>query len=146
MQRRLVVRESLLSLGKALKLAFKRNQRSQSRGLVDGDVHVIFLANSGSVSFETVALKDVFSGGFAFLSRSLFCIGLQVCISDGIEVVEVSIEHRREDGDEFVYVVSVGDLTPLPKSWQQRLEPKETRLTALLAQCRIHGHPTNSSP
>lgn len=53
--------------------------------------------------------------------------------------MEVSIEYRREDRAEFVYVVNLGDLEPLPALWRQRLSVTANRLEAIVARCQVHG-------
>jgi hypothetical protein len=53
--------------------------------------------------------------------------------------MEVSIEHRREDGAEFVYVVNLGDLESLPAVWRPRLGIMANRLEVIAARCEVHG-------
>ena len=130
---------SLTNLARTLRTAFKRNQRNRPRFPVDGSLHILFWANEGAIRSDTVTLKDLFPGGFAFRSARLFCIGNHVCLSDGMEAMEVSIEARREEKEEFVYVVNLGDLNPLPASWRRQLDPTAIRLDAIAAWSQMHG-------
>ena len=84
---------------------------------------------------EEVRLKDIFAGGFAFRSQQLICIGDHVCISDGADAVDVSVENRRDDGSGFIYAVLLGQLSPLLECWQDRLEA-EVCLADILERCK----------
>lgn len=130
---------SLISLAKALRTAFKLNQRRQLRKPAGGSLHLLFQPQDGPISSDGVNLHDTFPGGLAFRSPRLFCVGNHVCLSDGIEAMEVSIEYRREDHAEFVYVVNLGDLEPLPAHWRKRLGVTANRLEAIVARCQVHG-------
>lgn len=133
------VNTSLVRLARALRTAFKLDQRRQPRMPADGSLHLLFQPHDGPISTDSVDLQDMFPGGFAFRSPRLFCVGSHVCLSDGIEAMEVSIEFRREDHTDFVYVVNLGDLDPLPEHWRQRLNIMATRLEAIVARCQVHG-------
>ena len=101
----------------------------------NGKLYLFFGGKAGRVQLEEVRLKDIYAGGIAFRSDQLICIGHHICISDGVEAVEVSVEHRREDGSGYVYVVSLGQLSPLVDFWQDRLEP-EVSLSDILQRCK----------
>lgn len=133
---------SLVSLARALKTAFKLDQRCRHRMQAGGSLHLLFQSSEGPIASESVTLHDTFLGGLAFRSSRLFCVRNYVCLSDGIEAMEVIIEHRREDGEEgveFVYVVTLEDLEPLPERWRQRLGIAGNRLEAIVARCHVHG-------
>lgn len=130
---------SLVSLARALRIALRRDHRRQPRMPADGSLHLLFQPHGGMISSDSVELRDMFQGGLAFQSPGLFSVGSHVCLSDGVEVMEVSIEHRREEQAHFIYVVNLGNLYPLPAHWRQRLGIRATRLQAIVARCRVHG-------
>lgn len=130
---------SLISLTRILKAAFKLDQRRHLRMPAEGSLHLLFQSQEGSVSSDSATLHDTFPGGLAFRSPRLFCVGSHVCLSDGIEAMEVSIEYRREDGAAFVYVVSVGEPQSLPAAWRPRLPVLANQLVEILARCQVHG-------
>ena len=133
------VNTSLVKLAKALRTAFKMDQRRRLRMPANGSLHLLFQPHEGPISSDSVNLHDLFPGGLAFRSPRLFCVGSHVCLADGAEAMEVSIEHRREDHTEYVYVVNLGDLEPLPVLWRQRLGITASRLEAIVARCQVHG-------
>ena len=133
------VNTSLVKLARALRTAFKLDQRRRFRMPADGSLHLLFQPHQGPISSDSVDLHDLFPGGLAFRSPRLFCLGTHVCLSDGVAAMEVSIEHRREDGAEFVYVVNLGDLEPLPAPWRERLDVLANRLEAIVSRCQVHG-------
>lgn len=126
---------SLSSLSKKLKLAFGLEKRSRLRAQADGKLFLFFAGNDGQAQVEEIRMKDMFAGGIAFRSQQLLCIGSHICISDGVEAMEVSVENRREDGSSFVYSVLLGQLSPLAESWQHRLEP-EASLADIMQRCK----------
>ncbi len=103
-----------------------------------GNLHVLFQAPGRLISTDSVTLHDTFPGGLAFRSPTIFCVGHHLCLSDGIEAMEVTIQYRREDGGGFVYVVSLGELEPLPAHWRPQLSVLTNRLEEIVARCEVH--------
>jgi hypothetical protein len=128
---------SLKRLARTLRIAFNCDPRRRSRMPAEGKLYLLFQSHDGTISSDCVNLHDTFPGGLAFRSPRLFCVGSHLCLSDGAEAMEVSIEFRREDGTDFVYVVSLGDLEPLPTLWLERLDIGTTRLAAIVSRCRV---------
>lgn len=126
--------KSLSSLKKTLKSALRLEKRSRLRSPANGRLYLFFGGKDGEVQLEEIRLRDVFAGGIAFRSSQLITIGSHICIADGVEAIEASVENRREDGSGFVYAVLLGQLSPLVECWQHRLEP-EVSLADILQRC-----------
>lgn len=127
--------KSLSSLTKTLKSALRLEKRSKLRSPANGRLYLFFGGSNGDVQLEEIRLKDLFAGGIAFQSQQLMTIGSHVCISDGVEAIEASVENRRDDSAGFVYAVLLGELSPLAESWQNRLKP-EICLADILQRCK----------
>ena len=135
MSKKMAINKSISNLGRALRSALRLDRRSRLRSPANGKLYLFFGGKDGEVQLEEVHLKDIFAGGFAFRSHRLICIGNHICISDGVDAVEASVENRREDGSAFIYSVRLGQLSPLVEFWQDRLEP-EVSLVDVLRHCK----------
>ncbi len=136
--------KSLSSLKKTLKSALRLEKRSMVRSPANGRLYLFFGGSNGEVQLEEIRLKDLFAGGIAFRSQQLITIGSHICISDGVEAIEASVENRREDGSGFVYAVLLGELSPLVESWQNRLKP-EVCLADILQRCKKLSAESNAT-
>ena len=95
---------------------------------MEGALAALFSGPDGELCVAPVHTVDISETGLAFRSNWHFIVGQTLLISDGADVVEVVIHHKREQDDQILYGVEALLSASLPAALKERVSETSLRL------------------